>query len=284
MQDHLPLDSCLAQFCEGEISKKELEGFIFEYILSNYRNFYLNDWEEDECVDFLCWLYPRLSRAIDNYRYEGASFTAYISALIRLSAREFRTMEKEHRLIERTYWNAAAEDMFVRNSEPDYLSESVPKKPFRPVTNPRQALILLLKSYSFISDDFIARAAPAIGMKKETLMRLVENLKDIRFEQDLEIRSLRERIYGQYFRCKTFEHRRNASPEGTPRHFIMQKRLERAEKRLKNMKKTLRAIKSGASNRQVAGILGVSKGTIDSNIYAVKNRSGENPEDKEIES
>ncbi|MDR2785711.1 MAG: hypothetical protein LBB83_07335 [Treponema sp.] len=283
MQDHLPLDSYLAQFCDGEVNKKELEGFIFEYILSNYRNFYLNDWEEDECVDFLCWLYPRLSRAIDNYQYEGASFTAYIGTLVRLSAREFRAREKEHQLIERTYWGAATEDMFVRNPEPDYFPESTPKPPFRSVTNPRQALILLLKSYSFISDDFIARAAPAIGMSKEILTQLVENLKAIRFEQDLEIRSLRERIYGQYFRCKTFERRRNASLEGSPRYFVMQKRLERAEKRLKSMKKALKAIKNGASNRQVARILGVPKGTIDSSIHAVKyNRSGEDLKDKEI--
>jgi 5-bromo-4-chloroindolyl phosphate hydrolysis protein len=118
-------------------------------------------------------------------------------------------------------------------------------------------------------------------MSKETLMQLVENLRAMRFEQDLEIRSLRERIYGQYFRCKTFEHRRNASPEGTPRYYMMQKRLERAEKRLKGMKKALRAIKSGASNRQVARILGVSKGTIDSTIHAVKYRPGDDLKDED---
>jgi transposase len=50
----------------------------------------------------------------------------------------------------------------------------------------------------------------------------------------------------------------------------MQKRLERAEKRLGNMKKTLKNLKGGASNRQVAKILGVPKGTIDSNIHAAK--------------
>jgi hypothetical protein len=281
MHDYLPLDSCLAQFYEGEVSKKELEGFIFKYILNNYRNFYLNDWEEDECVDFLCWLYPRISRAVDNYQYAGASFTAYMGTLVRLSAKEFRLLEKEHRLIERTYWGATAADMFVRNPEPDYLSESTPQRSFRSVANPRQALILLLKSYSCVSEDFIARAAPAIGMNKETLIQLVENLRSMRFEQDLEIRSLRERIYGQYFRCKTFEHRRNALPEGTSRHYMMQKRLERAEKRLKNMKKTLKAIKSGASNRQVARILGVSKGTIDSAIHAVKYRPEDDPKDED---
>ncbi|MDR0451856.1 MAG: hypothetical protein LBH15_02310 [Treponema sp.] len=276
MQDHLPLDSCLAQFYEGEISKKELEGFIFEHILNNCRSFYLNDWEEEECVDFLCWLYPRLSRCIGNYRYEGASFTAYLTTLVRLSAKEFRLAEREHRIIERSYWNAAAAEMAVHNPEPDYLAETAPKRPFRPIANRRQALILLLKSYCFVSDDFIARAAPAIGVGEEKLMQMVEDMRSIRFEQDLEIRSLRERIYGQYFRCKTFEHRRNTSAEGTPRYYIMQKRLERAEKRLKNMKRALKAIKSGASNRQVARILGVSKGTVDSNIHAVKYRLNEN--------
>ncbi|MDR1412171.1 MAG: hypothetical protein LBI91_08190 [Spirochaetaceae bacterium] len=276
MQDHLPLDSCLAQFYEGEISKRELEGIIFEHILNNHRSFYLNGWEEEECVDFLCWLYPRLSRCIGNYRYEGASFTAYVTTLVRLSAKEYRLAEKEHRLIERTYWNAATADMAVHNAEPDYLPDPEPEQPFRPVTNRRQALILLLKSYCFVSEDFIARAAPAIGMGKEELGQMVEDMRNMRFEQDLEIRSLRERIYGQYFRCKTFEHRRNTSAEGTPRYYVMQKRLERAEKRLKNMKKALKAIKSGASNRQVARILGVPKGTVDSNIHAVKYRLDEN--------
>jgi hypothetical protein len=266
------------EFYEGKAGKKEFEGFIFKYILNNYHNFYLSDWNEEECIDFLCWLYPRFSRAIDNYRYEGASFTAYIAALVKLSSREFRQREKEHRLIEQTYWNAAAEDLSVHSYEPEYLRDVGQKRPFRSITNPRQALILLLKSYGLVSEEFIDRAAPAIGMSKETLIRLVDNLRSIRFEQDLIITNLKERIYGQYFRCKTFERRRNASQEGSSRFFVMQKRLERAEKRLKNMKKALRAIKTGASNRQVARILGVPKGTIDSNIYAVKYRNDDEEE------
>jgi hypothetical protein len=280
MQEHLPLDSYLLQFYEGKAGKKELEGFIFEYILNNCQTFYLTDWEEDECIDFLCWLYPRLSRAIDNYRYEGASFTAYIAALVRFTTKEYRHLEKEHRLIEQTYWNAAAEELSVHNQEPDYFPDMAPKRPFHSITNPRQALILLLKSYHFVSEEFITRAAPAIGMNKEALMQLIEKLRTVRFEQDLEIQNLKERIYGQYYRCKTFERRRNAALEGSARYFVMQKRLERAEKRLKNMKRALKAIKAGASNRQVARILGVPKGTIDSNIYAVKYR---NDEDEDME-
>jgi hypothetical protein len=281
MQEHLPLDSYLEDYLEGKAGKKQLEGFIFEFILNNYQSFYLTDWNEEECIDFLCWLYPRLSRAIDNYRYEGASFTAYITTLVRLTAKEYRQQEREHNLIERTYWDTASEELSVHSPEPEYLATTAPARPFRSITNPRQALILLLKSYSFVSEEFIARAAPAIGMSKETLSQLVENLRHLRFEQDLEIRNLRERIYGQYFRCKAFEHRRNTSQEGSARYFVMQKRLDRAEKRLKSMKKALRAIKTGASNRQVARILGVAKGTIDSNIFAAKYKTGKDPEDRQ---
>jgi biotin operon repressor len=277
MQEHLPLDSYLEDYLEGKAGKKELEGFIFAFILKNVQTFNLTDWDEEECSDFLCWLYPRLGRAIDKYQYEGASFTAYIVALIKLTSKEFRLLEKEHRLIERTYWDTAAEDMSVHTAEPEYLSDTA--RPFRPVANPRQALILLLKSYSFVSEEFIARAAPAIGMSREALIKMVDKLRSIRFEQDLAIRNMKERIYGQYFRCKTFERRRNATQEGSARYCVMQKRLERAEQRLENMKKALKAAKTGASNRQVARILGVSKGTIDSNIFAVKYRAGENTED-----
>jgi DNA-binding CsgD family transcriptional regulator len=272
MYDHLPLDSRLSQFYDGEITKKELEEFIFKYILNNYRDFYPDEWEEEECADFLCWFYPRLSRAINTYRYEGASFTTYIISLIRLNAKRYRIEETDHQFIERAYWSSVWDDMAVRTPEPDYLALQAQAKPFPRVSNRRQALILLLKSYNHVSDNFIARAAPAIGVEEEKLIEMVEKLRDIRFEHDMDARALRERIYGQFFRCKTFERRRNASAKGTMHYQMMQKKLERAERRLENMMKTLRNIKIAASNQQVARILGIPKGTVDSNIHAVKRK------------
>jgi hypothetical protein len=271
MQDHLPLDSYLSRFIDGEITKKDLEGLIFKYLLENRRDFYLAGWKEDDCVDFLCWLYPRISKAIDNYRYEGASFTAYIAAMVRLSSKEHRLRENEHWLTEKTYWCAASDELEVHSREPDYVAELVrDAPPFRQISNPRQALILLLKSYNFVDEEYLERAAPAVGVNKETLSGMVENLRVLRINQDAASREMKERVYCQYFRCKTFERRMNAAYIHSPRHSALKKRLERAEQRLKNMKKALNALKTGASNREVAHILGLSKGTVDSSLHAVK--------------
>jgi hypothetical protein len=282
MQDHLPLDSYLSRFIDGEIGKKELEGLIFAHVLGNYRDFSLAEWEEDECVDFLCWLYPRISRAVDNYHYEGASFTAYIASIVRLSSKEYLFREREHWLVEKTYWKAAWEDLAVHSREPDYTADIIhtERPPFKSINNPRQALILLLKSYNFVNDEYIERAAPAIGISKETLSALVEDLRKIRMNQDCAIRNLRERIYGQYYRCKTFERRMKAVHVNSARHSLLEKRLDRAEQRLKNMKKALRALKTGASNRQVATILGLSKGAVDSSLHTVKDNLEKKKKDR----
>jgi hypothetical protein len=274
MQEDLPLDAYLGGYHDGKITKKELEGMIFEFILENYRVFRLSDWDEGECIDFLCWFYPRISRSIDHYRYEGASFTAYMITMVRLSAKEYRFHEKEHRIVEKTYWNATAEELAVHSREPDYLKgiDGYTEKPFKSISNPRQALILLLKSYSFVSEEYIARAAPAIGIDREVLSDMVEEVRKARFDQDTEIRNFQERIYGQFCRCRTFERRIDASQAGSARYCTLQKRLIRAKKRLENMKTALKKLKTGASNRQVAEILNVAKGSVDSSLHEVKKR------------
>jgi hypothetical protein len=200
-------------------------------------------------------------------------------SVIRYSARDYRRKEIEHRLIERVYWEAAAEDLSVHSAEPAYLEEreaggerEAREFPVlgETVSNPKQVLILLLKSYNMLSDEFVLRAAPLLGIGGEELLHLVDELRSMRIEQDSHIRNFRERIYCQYYRCKTFMRRYHAAPEGSNRKALLQRRLERAEKRLKNMKDYYKTLKTGASNRQIAKLLGVPKGTVDSNLSAIK--------------
>jgi hypothetical protein len=270
MQDELPFDSYLEDYYQGNLQKKELEGRIFKYILDNSHRFHLRRWERDECIDFLCWFYPRLSRAIDRYVYTGASFDAYIGSMIRWSAKEYMIIERDHRVIEDSCWDLHAAEMEVQSPEGEYLES--PPKPFKRVSNPRQALVLLLKSYHYVSEDFIARAAPAIGVPKETLICMIDTLRQRRLDRDEELRGLQERIQSQYYRCVTFERRIAISSPGSARLIKLTKRLEKARRRLAVMRSRLRLIRAEASNRQVAEVLGVPKGTIDSNLYAVKSR------------
>jgi DNA-directed RNA polymerase specialized sigma24 family protein len=269
MQEMLPLSTLFKQYTLGILRKKELEGLIFQYILEHYQHFHLYKWNKDECADYLCWLYPRLSRAIENYRETGSSFDAYIRSIVHWSAREYRFREADHHITEYACWDAQAMDMMACGPEPEY-SENPPV--FKPVPNPRQVLILLLKSYYFISEDFISRIAPAIGVKKEKLLLLIDELRKRRLERDEEIRTLQERIHTQYYRCLTLTKRINAAPEGSVFRERMEQCRDRAKIRLEKMRKRLAAIRLEASNRQVAEVLGVPKGTVDSNLHAIKSK------------
>jgi hypothetical protein len=267
MQDQLPLNDLFQQFKSGTLDREQFEGLVFQYIQGHYYDLHLVTWNKEDCTEFLCWLYPRISKAIDKYRNTGSTFDAYIGSLIRWSAKEYRSRLVDHRIVERTCWKARAADQMVCSEEPEYL-DAVPKH--RPVANPRQILILLLKSYYLLSDEFIARAAPVIGVDPDEINGLLDRLREMRQAQDTAIRSLRERVYSQYYRCLAYEKRYLSSPEDSAHKERMRQYMETGRKRLTNMRRRLKHMKADASNSQIAQLLGVPKGTVDANLYTVK--------------
>ncbi|MDR2027947.1 MAG: hypothetical protein LBP93_00265 [Treponema sp.] len=281
MYKHQPLAKLLHQYYLGTLDKKTFEGLIFKFIQDKFERLHLYKWSKDDFMDFLCWFYPRIGRAIDSYQDTGSSFDVYIISHVRWSAREYHALEMDHRVIEYACWKAKALEMEVCEEEPAYIE---PEPAFKPVSNPQQVLALLLKSYYFVSDDFLTRIAPALGIPKEQLGQLIEALRKQRLRRDVRIRELRERVFSQYYRCVSFEKRMLLAPEGSARSEKMEQRLARAKKRLESMRKRLAAVKTEASNRQVAAVLGVPKGTIDSNLHAFKTKyePGEDDMDSEM--
>ena len=265
------LNILLNDYLEGRISRKEMEGKLFMFIKEHPRHFSISYFKYETRNDFISWLYPRLSRAIDHYSEKGSSFDAYITTMVRLSAKEYWHRKKEHRIIEITWWNAKALEMQVLEEEPEYLEEEPLSKK---VSNPRQVLMLLLKSYYYFSDDHLKRLAPALGIDKDELYRMVDKLREIRLQREENIKILKERIHGQFYRCLSFEKRLQATSPDSAHWFKMKRSLEISRKRLASMRSRLSTIRLEASNEQVAKIMGLKKGTIDSNLFNLKRKIG----------
>ncbi|MDR2394440.1 MAG: hypothetical protein LBD93_09855 [Treponema sp.] len=269
MQEIVSLSGLLQQYSQGDLPKKDFEGHIFTFILENRRRFHLFAWDKDTCVDFLCWFYPRMSRAITSYKDTGASFEAYIASLVYWSAREYRSRQADHDLTEHAFWEARAEDMNPSENEPAYLE---PFSAIKPVSNPRQILILLLKTYCFVSEDHISRIAPAIGIEKAQLQKLIDELRNRRLERDEARRGLLERVECQYYRCIVFRKKLETALEGSVHYEKIKGQMERAQIRYNGMRKRLAAMNHYATNREVAEVLGIPKGTVDSSLYAIKQK------------
>jgi hypothetical protein len=267
MHGILPLNDLFNKYRSGILDKKQLEGQIFQFILDNTKQFHLLQWKREDCIDYLCWLYPRISKAIDKYKDIGTSFDAYIGSLVYYASREYCFREADHSISEHACWTERANEMAVQNAEPDYPEKKVS---YKPVPNPQQILILLLKSYYFVSDDFLSRIAPAVGIKRDTLKHMVDELRILRLDKEEEIQGLKERVHCQFYRCISFEKRMLAAPEGSLFREKMRERLNRARLRLASMRKRLSVTRVEATNLQIATVLGVPKGTIDSTLHAAK--------------
>jgi hypothetical protein len=273
MRDKLPLSKLFARYSLGLVGRKELESHIFKFILDSHHEFRPYNWSYEEYVDFVCALYPRISRAIDNYRETGSSLEAYIASLVRWGIRESRSRNVERHIVEYACWEAKARDEAAVHEDEDIYNDPAPA--FREVVNPRQVLVLLLKSYNYMSQDFLERASPALNMSQEKLKNLIDRLRELRLQRDENIRALQERVYTQFYRCIVFEKKlKNAVPD-SERYEKLQNRLIRGRRRLQSMRNRLSKMKTVASNRQVAQILESAKGTIDAHLFDAKEKWGE---------
>jgi DNA-binding CsgD family transcriptional regulator len=270
MREILPLSTLLTRYSLGLITRKELEGRIFQFILDNPQEFRPFKWNLEEYTDFVCAFYPRISRAIDHYRDTGASFDAYIATLVRWGIKETRSRETDRHIMEYACWEAKALDEAAVHEEEEMYIE--PEPAFEKVPNPRQVLVLLLKSYRYMSPDFLERISPALDIEKEKLSELIDGLQEIRLHREEHIRAMQERIYTQYYRCMVFEKKLKGAAPNSARREKLLSRLARGRKRLKSMRERLARMKTGASNRQVAEVLEAAKGTIDAHLSNVKGK------------
>ena len=271
------LNELYSLFSQGQMDRKQFEGQLFETILEDLRCYNLYKWNRDECMEFLAWFYPRLSRAVASYDKNGATFESYLSTLIRWSAREYHTRQVIHDAAEYAVWIARYPDMYTREEEPDYEKDDRELHKIygaKTAKNPRQLLMLILKCYHYISDDLLEKLAPRVGMGKATLKHMIEKLRIQRIRHEEMARLMKERIHSQYYRCIVYEKRLTTINLNSMLYIKLNAQLIKARQRLDAMRKRLSQIRMEATNQQIANVIGAKKGTVDSNLHALKSKQG----------
>lgn len=256
---------------EGGIDERTFQGKIFRHILTHHKCYGIFEKNEDDNSDFLTWVYPRLSRALNRYEpRKDISFDAFLHTIIRLAYKEYKTRVYRRGKIEKLFWKEAAihSSFWKDDSESSYENSSC-------VTvrlHPKQTLMVLLKSYNAVSDELITRAAPVIGRSKEDLTAMIDELRKQRLEQDSEFHDLCERCYSQYVRCLSYERRLSAAEKDTPQHRQLTRQAGETRLRLARMRRRLKNMRIEASNRQVAAVMGIPKGSVDSGLNAFRRK------------
>jgi DNA-directed RNA polymerase specialized sigma24 family protein len=277
MDDLSRLNGLYQEYLDGGMDRRELEGKMFGVILDNARNYHWFNSSEEESVDYLCWAYPRISRAIRQFKDSGSAFSTYIGAIIRYSMKEYRGKEMDRSITEYAAWTTHNMDMEVRNPEFGYpgpgeeeTEQEPPRTGFPALFKSRQILLLILKSYYHVSEDFVERIAPYTGLKTETLKLMIEKLRSSRVRKEEEIRRLQERINTQFYRCIAWEKRLQILPPESSRHQIIRGQLEKARRRLESMRGRYARLRKDATHRQIAEVTGISTGTVSSGFSILR--------------
>ena len=277
MQKHFSMSEMHSEYIQGKINRKVLEGLIFQYLIDNFDRYRFFKGEREKWTDFVSWLYPRLSRAIDYYKETGASFDAYINAIIQWSCKEYRIREAEHYATEFACWKARAEEMTVYSNEAEYnytddwKDEEKIHLQFTDI-KPRHIIILFLKSYYFINEEMLGNVSLSTGVKKRRLYEMIDKLRTLRSKREEKIHLLKERIHSQYYRCLAFEKRLSSTYAGTAKHEKLKSCLERAHQRYGAILKRLDGTRKDATNQQVAEILNIPRGTVDSALHSIRGK------------
>jgi len=276
MQATLSLNDLHARYTNGLIERNIFEGMIFTAIRDSFPS--IPGIGREDAEDCVSWLYPRITRAVDRYRDDGSCFEAYIQAMVRLAAREFRAMRTHGYNTETSAWISLLPDMRFRAEAaepPAIYGESLPARPAAVPRNHRQLLMLVLKCCRHVSDDFIRSASLRIGLDEAILRGMVAALNKDVMKYEARRESLREIANRHLCRRMYYENLMRVTRENPTRYQKAKIGSEIYRRKLDRTRERLAGVRLHPSNASIAEVLGISKGAVDSAIHRLRVQARE---------
>lgn len=254
---------------------------------------------EEDSAEFLLNFYPRISGLIERYREQGATFESYLAATLRWQLRTFAATRAGERV--RTVTAAGRDtareivghdalttppDPVERPASPGQRApapatrrpahrpsslELAPRGPEGTRLSPGEAqrlLCLALKSRGAFAAGTLESLATMVGCEPTWLE---ERYHELRLFTE-QIRAKRERLRIRrdraWFRLRCLETRiLEAVPPERP---ALREQRARWHHRYERARSLLERTPSGPTHAQIADVLGLKKGTVDSSIYKVR--------------
>ena len=264
-----------------------------EYLYLHLTQYRLALHDEDTRSDFITWLYPKMPRIIQQYIPGKASFKTYLSWVIRLTfktfCREYYGKEARQQVFlveEQTRILSEMADRANRNEWNDihYETTTTPKGkfPFIPEQEPdtkkrrqvaaRKIVLLACKSGNALDDQIISTIAQTTGMTEAYLNSKLDCVRQ-RWVLSLDrMRVLQEKRFECYLRAqKSLMEMKQVDPDGS-RYACLEHEYRYCTRRIEELKEQGRKLQCAPSNRFLAGVLGMCRGTVDSTLARVKIR------------
>ena len=286
----------------SEEAKQELVRAVAVYVFSSLKCILGKAYPADEDArgEFILWLYPRLERIIDRFDPKKASFSTYVSVSVKYRYIRFcsgrirdeeirRTAEDEemkfcegfHMECDKELWasetppayNTAwcSEDALVA----PYVLERSRKSEAAKRRMERDILLLALKSTFYLSEEMIEKVAAFCEIPRLKLDRLLEAVRRDYSARQTVYETLRLRKYRYYIRAfscreKLLKLMEASGSSDSEKMQAVEKELDFCDKQEKRIDHRMKRLQRDPSNRYIAQLLGMSRGSVNSRLARMK--------------
>jgi len=259
---------------------------LAEYLYTHLGRFRLEYMDEDTRGDFLVSLYPRLGKIIEQFDPQRASFSTYIRSVIRLSWRTFSRdrygsearqkvycAEEATRLlsIEAEQDRPGGWSCIACDDEPVYMldralqgGKNLSRK--KQELRARRLYLLACKSGLMLDDRTLDRIAERTGFDREFLREKLEQIGASGGTRKEKLQKCIEKRNGYYIRSQRCLYEMKYLEKDSSRYGALEKEYRYCVRRWTDMRDRTRRKISTPSNRFLAEILGISRGTIDATL------------------
>jgi len=237
-------------------------------------------WDEDACGEFYVFVHPRLIRLLDRFNDQGKPFESYLSSVLNWQLRNFARDRKRG---ERS-WNVSlrldAEDPEAQETREKLASEPEAEGAFIPAdiaaliksdTDRRNFLFLALKCARTIGPENAALLAAMSGVDENRILSLSASLCEMRAPRELRLEIFRARRNRAFAQSRLLETELQAEVE-PERAAVLRTSLAKARRRMRAAMSRMARVKLAPTNLEIARVVGVPKGTVDSGLYWLKRK------------
>ncbi|MEE8441516.1 MAG: hypothetical protein V3S41_07335 [Spirochaetia bacterium] len=265
----------------------QISRMVYEFPVSQ------NGFSDEDGAELLLRFLPRITRLIGRYRESGRSFESYLGSTLRWQITTLaaeRSAERiqlaalrgpggELRIAEQTRVAAPVMEAREPGRKTSYRTGSSSRQSTRYRLSSgqgRRLIHLSLKMAERLGEADYRRVAAASGRNPEWLVGCWQTLRDGCTAQRERRRSIQERRDRAWFKSRCLQYRLRLVLEDGERDATM-RQLAMWHRRYEHARRVLAKMHDGPSHAEIARVLNVPKGTVDSSVFygkrELRNRS-----------
>ena len=236
--------------------------------------------DEDDCGDFYVYFYPRLIRTLNNFREQGKPFDHYLNSVLRWQLRSYLRRKNSDKYRQALacrpdFWDTPEPEENPPAPGPLWPGEHLPvmnlEHLLKSDSDRRRFLLLLIKNMQLLDARELEAGASLCGLSPEELARVTAELRKRLSVKEERLETLRTRRNRAFFKLSLLEAELAAAAEAAEKRRLLAA-VARARAALRLAQQRLARTPRCPTNRDLAEVLGLPKGTVDTALYWLKKR------------